>query len=375
MTHTVKLPNGETVSVPSHINKEWFVDKKTGYVGPKLLAPYANQPRTYIDEDKLKELEASIKSQGVRESIVVTPMSLAPWAAVAFGDEQLPFLIVSGHRRHRGALGADILAVPIEVRVYADEEAFNRDAEVLNDHRVNLSEIEEGWQFRRKIEAGRKITHLVEETGHAFQWIQGRIYLTYLCPHLQKFISPELKPRDRMAIGYASALGAVNFENDTELVERLQSLKADANGIEVLTEEEKKFRLQWAYYTYCQKQGWKGVASANFVRTGELPKVGKVKSGGRHSTASIGQYKMPSALRFRLIDWFMMLHKTGLLDMTQSEVERALVNVVKQDLEGLRALLKMVDETLATVAAKKPTFSEEALGTQTRPEQKVLFPE
>lgn len=43
MTHAVELPNGETVSVPSHIDEEWFVDKKTGYVNPKLLASYASR--------------------------------------------------------------------------------------------------------------------------------------------------------------------------------------------------------------------------------------------------------------------------------------------------------------------------------------------
>lgn len=182
----VTLPGGETVTIPAEIGPEWFEHNKTGYLDPRFLAPYANQPRLYMDETKLEELATNVASQGVRESIVVTPVAMAPWATFGDGDEHLPFLIVSGHRRRQAALAGGIGAVPIVVRVYADKAAFEEDAETLNDHRQDLSEIEDGFRWRRKIENGEKITHLVERSGRAYQWIQGRVHLTYLCPTIQK---------------------------------------------------------------------------------------------------------------------------------------------------------------------------------------------
>ena len=122
-----------------------------------------NQPRKYIDLDRLAELEASVSRRGVRDSVVVTPVSMAPWSGLEEGDVR-PFLIVSGHRRTAASVKAGLQAVPYVVRVYASKSEFERDAEVLNDHRENLSEIEEGWSYRNRIARQKNAPSMIGKT-------------------------------------------------------------------------------------------------------------------------------------------------------------------------------------------------------------------
>lgn len=377
----VLLPNGEKVEVPIEITEDWFSHRKTGHLDPNTLAPYAKQPRMYMDPTKLAELKASVASQGVRESLVITPMCKAPWAVVNPGDENLPFLIVSGHRRHQTATESSVSAVPVEIRLYNSEKAFNDDAEALNDHRQNLSEIEEGWRYRNKVEAGERMTHLVEQTGHAFQWIQGRIFLTYLCPSIQKKVAPELKRRERLAIGFASALGAIGlnskfqFDEDFDVQAELEKLGIKDELSPELSSDEVRFALQRSYLSYCAKRGWKGLVSEKFVRTGEKPGRKAHDRYGHHGNSKHSQVeenKKPGGLRTQLVAWIQYLNETNFLDMSETEIAKALSNAVAQDLEAVADRIGIVSDTLRSVAAKKPRYSEEALGDQERLEQRVL---
>lgn len=375
----VTLPGGETVLIPTTITDEWFRHRKTGYLDPSLLAPYAKQPRLYMDPAKLAELKASVASQGVRESLVLTPMCKAPWAVCHAGDENLPFLIVSGHRRRETAVDGSVPAVPVEVRIYQTEAEFNEDAETLNDHRQNLSEIEEGWRYRRKVEAGEKLTHLVERTGHPFQWIQGRIYLTHLCPTIQKMVGPNLKPRDRLAIGFASALGALaltskfEFDQSFDIKAKLTEHGDKDPLLSDLSNDEKRFRLQRAYLKYCKNRGWKGVFSEKYVKTGQVPDMTKSGRAGRHHNGkATGERHKPSGLRMQLVEWIRYLNETNLLDMSEADISKALSNTVAQDLEAMADRIEMVSEVLRSIAEKKTRYSDVALGTQKRPEQQVL---
>lgn len=380
MLKKVALPGGEIVEIPSVIEDTWFENRQTGHVDPALLAPHVKQPRLHMDPVKLAELKASVASQGVRESVVVTPMKHAPWAVVNQGNETLPFLIVSGHRRREAALSGKVLAVPIEVRLYESEAAFNEDAETLNDHRQDLSEIEEGWRYRRKLEAGDKITHMSDRTGHAVQWIQARIHLTYLSPRIQERVSATLKPRDRMAIGFAAALGSVglgrvfSFDEEFDFQAKLEELGDKKPLSSDASDDEKRFRVQHAYLAYCTRKGWKGTVSEKFVRTGEAPSAGKVghaHGGGRGPHMSEAP-KQAKGLRMQMVDWIRHLNDIGFLDMTAADLDKAFSNAVAQDLDAVADRIVMVADVLRTVAKKKPRYSEEALGKTKRPEQTVL---
>src|SRR5512142_49561 len=68
-----------------------------------LLAPNAFQPRGQMDDARLDELAASIKSNGVIQPIVVRRV----------GDR---YQIIAGERRWRAAQKAGLVRVPVVVR-------------------------------------------------------------------------------------------------------------------------------------------------------------------------------------------------------------------------------------------------------------------
>jgi ParB family chromosome partitioning protein len=103
----------------------------------KLLRD-GQQPRKYFDEAKLKELAASIKSQGVLQPLLVR-------------REGERFRLIAGERRWRAAQLAGLDEVPCLVREASDAEAFQM-ALVENLQRADLNPLEEAEGYRRLLE-------------------------------------------------------------------------------------------------------------------------------------------------------------------------------------------------------------------------------
>lgn len=104
-----------------------------------LLKPGKYQPRTMMDEESLKELAASIKTQGVMQPILVRQLA----------DDS--FEIIAGERRWRAAQIAGLNQVPVLVRSVADNAALAM-ALIENIQRENLSPLEEAMGIQRLID-------------------------------------------------------------------------------------------------------------------------------------------------------------------------------------------------------------------------------
>lgn len=102
------------------------------------------QPRTRMDEGSLYELAQSIKNQGVMQPILVRP--------VDGGYE-----IIAGERRFRAARLAGLDAVPVLVKVVADEAAAVM-ALIENIQREDLNPLEEAQGLQRLV-TEFKLTH------------------------------------------------------------------------------------------------------------------------------------------------------------------------------------------------------------------------
>ncbi len=373
---TVTLPNGEAVSIPGNAPDEsWFVHGKTGYVDPTMLAPYARQPRRYIDPSKLEELKVNIMHNGVREAILITPRHLAPWAEEGPEFEGTLWRIVSGHRRHKSSVEATLPAVPVTIRIYPNEHAFKADAEILNDHRENLSEIEEGYILLDRLDRGEKITHIVEESGKSYQHLMGRVALTRLCPEIQALLSPELASRTRLAIGFASSLGNLEALPDEELEAKLIELNDHKTDPEFLTEEERRFCLQRAYLGYVQKQNWGGVIGEKFVRTGERPEKHFISGG----LEKVHAHEKKITVREKLIAWCKIISNTEFMDITPPEMRRAFEYALREDIDNIIALLRQSSQDteamakmLEKIAGSKPKTQSDVLKWSHRREQEAL---
>src|SRR5689334_3801333 len=95
------------------------------------------QPRKHIDDEKLKELSESIKSDGVLQPVVVR-------------RKGPKYELIMGERRLQAARLAGVASIPVVVRDVSDADAL-RLAIVENIQRENHNPIEEAQPYRRFI--------------------------------------------------------------------------------------------------------------------------------------------------------------------------------------------------------------------------------
>jgi ParB family chromosome partitioning protein len=95
------------------------------------------QPRKHIDDERLKELSESIKSDGVLQPVVVR-------------RKGAKYELIMGERRLQAARLAGVAMIPVVVRDVSDADAL-RLAIVENIQRENLNPIEEAQAYRRLI--------------------------------------------------------------------------------------------------------------------------------------------------------------------------------------------------------------------------------
>lgn len=103
------------------------------------LRPLKNQPRKVFDDQKLAELEASIKARGIIQPLVV---------------RRLPdhYQIIAGERRWRAAQRAGLKKVPVLIQE-ATEDAAIEMALIENIQRENLNPVEEAAAYQSLIQA------------------------------------------------------------------------------------------------------------------------------------------------------------------------------------------------------------------------------
>jgi ParB family transcriptional regulator, chromosome partitioning protein len=104
-----------------------------------LIDPNPEQPRTYFADEKLNELAASIRANGIVQPIVLR-------------NAGSRYQIVAGERRWRAAQRAELRRVPAVVRDIPDDKLLEI-ALVENIQRHELNPIEEANAYRKLIES------------------------------------------------------------------------------------------------------------------------------------------------------------------------------------------------------------------------------
>ena len=123
--------------------KEQNTNKKAENLTKALIGDLARnkyQPRTIFDDEKLKELSASIKKNGIIQPIAVRPNKYEPGK----------FEIVAGERRWLAAQRAGLNEVPVFVLDIDDQKSLEI-AIVENVQRQDLNVIEEAKGYQRLI--------------------------------------------------------------------------------------------------------------------------------------------------------------------------------------------------------------------------------
>lgn len=123
--------------VPSQKTADENGDNKSGLteIDVALITPNALQPRIKFDEEKLKELAASIKEHGIIQPITVCKN----------GNN---FEIIAGERRFEAAKLAGLKKVPVIVRQVNDQQKLEL-AIIENIQRHDLNAIEEAKAYKK----------------------------------------------------------------------------------------------------------------------------------------------------------------------------------------------------------------------------------
>lgn len=113
------------------------LEKNKGEMAVTQIVPNPYQPRTAWNEESLKDLAQSIRSNGILQPIIVRPV-----------DGR--FEVIAGERRLRAAQIAGLSVVPVVVREATDQQMLEL-ALVENIHRSDLNPIERAKAYHNYI--------------------------------------------------------------------------------------------------------------------------------------------------------------------------------------------------------------------------------
>lgn len=154
-----------------------------------LIQPGRYQPRSGMDPDRLKDLAASIRAQGVVQPVLVRP--------VGGGDYEL----IAGERRWRAAQMAGLHEIPAVIRDVPDQAATAISL-IENVQREDLNPLEEARALNRLLEEFH-LTHqeVAEAVGRSRAAVTNMLRLLELREDVKKLVEERL-----LEMGHARAL-------------------------------------------------------------------------------------------------------------------------------------------------------------------------
>ncbi|MBF0214650.1 MAG: ParB/RepB/Spo0J family partition protein [Magnetococcales bacterium] len=170
------------------------------------IAPNPNQPRQNFSEESLRELELSIREQGVLLPILVRPKR---------SFEEM-YQLVAGERRLRAAKMAGLLEIPALLRNWNDRQAL--EASILeNVQREDLNPVEIARGCAELIEKfGYSHKKAAQRIGKSRETITNLLRLLRLPESILSMIES-----GTLSTGHARAM--LRLEGKPELMERLAS--------------------------------------------------------------------------------------------------------------------------------------------------------
>ena len=178
------------------------------------------QPRTYFDEEALRELASSIKELGVIQPITLRKLS---------GNK---FQLVSGERRFRASKLIGNKTIPAYIRIANDQEMLEM-ALVENIQRKNLDPIEVALSYQRLIdEIQLTQEELSTRVGKKRSTVANYIRLLKLDPILQTGMRDGF-----ISMGHGRALINVeNSEDQLNIYEKILKEKLSVRQTEALVQ-------------------------------------------------------------------------------------------------------------------------------------------
>jgi ParB family transcriptional regulator, chromosome partitioning protein len=194
-------------------------------IGPASLPidaihPNPVQPRVVFQADRLEELAASIRANGIIQPLIVR-------------SHHGQFQLVAGERRWRAAKLAGLTEVPIVIQEVAEPQMLEL-ALIENIQREDLNPIETAHAYERlRRELGLSQEEIGKRTGKDRASIANTIRLLNLPPEVQLLLAEH-----RVSMGHARAiLGLQSAEEQIEIAEKTAAQGLSVRQVETLVQE------------------------------------------------------------------------------------------------------------------------------------------
>jgi ParB family transcriptional regulator, chromosome partitioning protein len=191
------------------------------------IFPNKEQPRKEFDQEKIKELAASIKEQGILQPITVRK------------TEAGKYEIIAGERRWRSAQAAGLHEVPVIIKE-ADNKKVLEWALIENIQREDLNPIEEAEAYNQLI-LEFSYTHqaLADKMGKERATITNALRILTLAKDVRELIREQ-----KISQGHAKVLlGLENLEQQRQLAQEIVkkgfSVRATEKEVAALKKGEK----------------------------------------------------------------------------------------------------------------------------------------
>jgi ParB family chromosome partitioning protein len=181
------------------------------------------QPRTYFEEEALRELAESIQEMGLIQPVTVRK--------IGYDKYQL----ISGERRFRASQMAGLVNIPAYIRI-ANDQAMLEMALVENIQREELDSIEIGLAYQRLIEE-LKLTQeeVSEKVAKKRSTVANYLRLLKLPPEIQMGIRER-----KITMGHARALvGIDDAKQQLSLYNQILSSEMSVRQVEDATRKNK----------------------------------------------------------------------------------------------------------------------------------------
>ncbi len=194
------LGRGLDSLIPSNTRVTPSTDAKS-VVPIHRIRPSRFQPRTHFNEESLKELAESIRSQGLIQPLIVTPVK----DSGTNGDTL--YELIAGERRWRASQMAGLTEVPVVVKPVSAKEHFQISL-IENIQREDLNPIEEAHAYKRLLEEFNMTQEVISHTvGKSRTVVANSLRLLGLPQHLQNLVSQGV-----LSSGHARSLASISDE-------------------------------------------------------------------------------------------------------------------------------------------------------------------
>ena len=187
--------------------------EKIDIIDVKQIRTNPFQPRQTFVQEKLEELAASIKENGLIQPIIV---------------RKSPIVGYAGERRYRAAQMAGFKEIPAIIRELSDDDMIKQ-AIIENLQREDLNPIEEAESYQHLIDKGATHEEIAQFMGKSRPYISNMVRLLHLSPAVKEAIKNE-----KISQGHARIL--VPLKEDLQIYWLERILK---EGLSVRSLEEK----------------------------------------------------------------------------------------------------------------------------------------